>query len=521
MNPTTQQQAFIDALINTDNHLTLRARAGCGKTSSILMGVEAYLAAHGTRRPEIQICAYNKAIATEIADKLKAKGYDWRQVNASTLHSLGYGLLRFTFKPAIDDKKVRNIAASHVDERDPRCPFNTFRNQIIALVGYAKQAGVGFFDDMAIGDARVWYHLADHFDVNGLDTTSDMDTVIECAQVVYRESLAMVDVIDFDDMILHPLVHNLRVKYTKDLIFVDEAQDLSRARQALARKFLRPRTGRMVIVGDDRQAIYGFSGADAASLDNLTRSLGAVVLPLSVTWRCPKAVVRLAQRLVPDLEAADNAPEGEVVAMATLPDDLGAVKDIVGKVDDAVLCRNTAPLVELAYKLIRQGKAVKVEGRKIGEGLINLAQRWKVRTTDALIKKLEMYQDREVQKAMAKGNEAKAEEVTDKVATLLEIISECNRQGRTSVDDVVEFVNRLFTDGAENVIVLATYHRAKGREWQRVTLWEHAARCPSRAAKQMWQIEQEDNLAYVAFTRAKETLVFVDPKSPFLAEDVV
>lgn len=79
------------------------------------------------------------------------------------------------------------------------------------------------------------------------------------------------------------------------------------------------------------------------------------------------------------------------------------------------------------------------------------------------------------------------------------------------VDDVLEFIRSIFADGATNVITLATYHRSKGREWQRVILWEHYKRCPSKAAKQDWQRAQEDNLAYVAITRSMNTLLFVDP----------
>jgi superfamily I DNA/RNA helicase len=146
-----------------------------------------------------------------------------------------------------------------------------------------------------------------------------MEDIVEVCQQVYRQSLAQTDVIDFDDMILFPLIKNLRVKFGKDVIFLDEAQDLSRARQALARKFLKP-SGRLVIVGDDRQAIYGFSGADAAALDNLVQSMNATVLPLSITWRCPKAVVSLAQTIVPDIEAAPTAPEG-VVSTVHLQDE--------------------------------------------------------------------------------------------------------------------------------------------------------------------------------------------------------
>jgi len=501
--PTVQQEAFLTALTTTTSHLALIARAGCGKSSTILLGVAAV--AKVEPRAEQLVCAYNKAIADEMGGKLKKAGYDWRQVQASTMHSLGWGLIRFAFRlgnEAINDKKVPQIIETMNDDvaRD-------YPNQIAALVRYAKQAGFGFFPDLAIENAQAWYDMADHFDINGLDETSEMEAIVACAQNVYRRSLADTKSVDFDDMILFPLVKNLRTKFTKDYIYLDEAQDLSRTRQALAKKFLRYPGGRMIVVGDDRQAIYGFSGADAAALENLTKSLNATVLPLSVTWRCPKAVVALAQTKVPDIQAADAAPEGAVNRITRQQFDDNA-KNLTQH--DAILCRNTAPLIETAYRLIRSGVPCKVEGRQIGEGLIALCRRWKIKTTDALLNRLNDYQEREVQKAMAKGQEEKAEAVVDKCETLRQIVIAVNAKGLTNVSDVINFINDLFADDVKGVLTLCTYHRSKGREWQNVYLWEHAARCPSRAAKQAWQMAQEENLAYVAYTRAMATVNFVE-----------
>ena len=169
-----------------------------------------------------------------------------------------------------------------------------------------------------------------------------------------------------------------------------------------------------------------------------------------------------------------------------------------------------APLIEIAHKLIRNKIACKVEGRDIGTQLINLVGRWKVKTIDALLNRVEEYRAREMQKAIAKGNEQKAESVNDRCETVVQICQAVIAQGGTTVEAVKEFIKSIFADGATGVVILATYHRSKGREWQRVLLWEHATRCPSRAAKQKWQKEQEANLAYVAYTRAQHTLAFVN-----------
>lgn len=512
--PTAQQQAFIDFCLSSTGHGALIARAGCGKTSTIMLAV----AAIAKRFPnaEVTVCAYNKAIAEEISGKLKKAGYsDWKKYQASTIHSMGYGLIKFLFKPEIDDKKVRKLIRAYADRTEielnkayagsPDRPVNyaaEYESQVERMVAVAKQAAVGFFDDLPIGDTKVWTTLADHFDINGFEKTTDLEACIKVAQTIYRQSLELTSVIDFDDMVLFPLVKNIRVRFGRDFIFLDEAQDLSRARQALAKKFLKP-TGRMFIIGDDRQAIYGFSGADADALNNLTKSLNATVLPLTVTWRCPKAVVEVAKTIVPDIEAAPEAPEGEVVYTDALPGEL--------TVGDAILCRKTAPLITLAYQLIRQGKAAKVEGRDIGNNLLALVNRWKVTTIDAFIKRLEAYRDREVQKAQAKDQDSKVEQINDRCDTLREICSVCISRQQTSLQSVRDFIEGLFADNNRDCVVLATYHRSKGREWGRVYLWDHKNCCPSKYAKQEWQKHQEENLAYVAFTRSQRVLTFIDP----------
>jgi len=51
-------------------------------------------------------------------------------------------------------------------------------------------------------------------------------------------------------------------------------------------------------------------------------------------------------------------------------------------------------------------------------------------------------------------------------------------------------------------------HKAKGLEWLRVFILDRD-RMPSRWARRDWQVQQEENLIYVAYTRAKEELYFL------------
>jgi len=508
MNLTPQQTAFVDAVVRQERNVALIARAGSGKTSTILAAVDALRATSSTLA--ITVCAYNKAIEVEISAKLKRNGHtDWKTTGAQTAHAMGWGLVRFAFRnPKIEKNKVRDLAYAILDLDGPQPHKGTLRQygaQVVELVSKAKQSGVGFFDDAPIGSVDTWARIAEHYDINGLDETDALDAVIAAAQHLYKLSLDQTDVVDFDDMVLFPLVKNLTVKFTKDVMFVDEAQDISRARQALIRKFLTP-GGQLHVIGDDRQAIYGFSGADADALPNMIEQLDSIILPLTVTFRCPRAVVALAQQIVPDLEAADGAIEGEVTRVPV--EELGRIGFVPGQ---AILCRNTAPLVQAAYGLIRRGIAAKVEGRDIGIGLAKLARRWKVTLVEDLLPRLEAYRVAEMQKAAAKGSEAKVQEVADKVDTLVEVCTAVQAKGLHTVEDVVAFIADLFGDEIDPkaCVTLATYHRAKGREWADVFLIQHHQRCPSKAARQPWQQRQEANLAYVAFTRAMRSLTFL------------
>lgn len=514
MNLTGQQTAFVDAVTRQERNVALIARAGSGKTSTILAAVDALRATSSSLA--ITVCAYNKAIEVEISAKLKRNGHtDWKITGAQTAHAMGWGLVRFAFRnPKIEKNKVRDIAYAIMDAPTLHAApamaaiqstLRQYGAQVLELVSKGKQEGVGFFDDAPIASVDMWAQLADHYDINGVDETDALDAVIAAAQHLYKLSLAQTDVVDFDDMVLFPLVKNLRVKFTRDVIFVDEAQDISRARQALIRKFLSP-GGQLHIIGDDRQAIYGFSGADADAIPNMIEAFDSVILPLTVTFRCPKAVVRLAQQIVPDLECPDDAPEGVVTRVAIT--ELGKINFVPGQ---AILCRNTAPLVQAAYGLIRRGIAAKVEGRDIGIGLTKLARRWKVNLIEALLPRLENYRVTEMQKAAAKGSDQKAEQIRDKVDTLVEICTAVQAKKMHRVEDVVDFITNLFGDDIDPkaCVTLATYHRSKGREWGDVFLIEHHARCPSKAARQDWQRRQESNLAYVAFTRAMKSLTFL------------
>lgn len=520
-----QQRAVVDWVRDGRGSLNLIARAGCGKTFTLVRGVVRAIVEGDLG--EVALMAFNKSAANEFKDRLGALAREtgdrrfttWKTVDAGTVHSFGFRAVR-KWAPGVevDDRKIdrilEDLAATTRDPGDAREPvYAREAGPIRKLVSLAKQSAFGFA--VAIEDRRAWYDLAVYHAVNEMTDDATVDEIVEAAIVVLRESVGRDrETVDFDDMILAPLVHNIRM-YPKDWVLIDEAQDTNAARRALALKMLRPQTGRLVAVGDDRQAIYGFTGADSDALDLIRAELDSAELPLTLTYRCPKAVVAEANRLVPDLEAHDTAPDGVVRAISAVGETVSWFEAAEPTAEDAGLCRNTKPLVETAYAILAAGRAVRVEGREIGEGLVKLATRWKrVKTLGALADKLAEYADREIQKWQAKGREDRAQGVEDKVGSLLAIVERLVADGKTDVDDLVAWIRSLFGDTRNgetpDVFTLSTIHKAKGREWDRVFLLYRDATLPSVWARKPWQLRQEENIEYVAITRAKRELVFVD-----------
>jgi hypothetical protein len=223
---------------------------------------------------------------------------------------------------------------------------------------------------------------------------------------------------------------------------------------------------------------------------------GATTLPLSITYRCPRSVIAIAQQYVPQIECAPTAEDGEVLHPATWS--LDSFSD-----SDLVVCRNTAPLIDLAYRCIAAGRPVRVMGREIGQGLINIVQRVAGRRTvavDAFLIKLATWRTRML--AKVRDDESKAAAIEDK-ATCIEMLA----RGVETVAELVRAIDAIFADGTCGVR-LATVHKAKGLEAPRVFILEPDL-MPSKWARQAWQVEQEANLAYVAVTRALETLVYL------------
>lgn len=309
-------------------------------------------------------------------------------------------------------------------------------------------------------------------------------------------------VISYNEMLYLPIYLNLPIPQYH-WVLVDEGQDSNDARREFARRMMKDRA---MFVGDDRQAIYGWAGADNDALDKIISEFDCKVFPMTMTFRCGKAIVELAKQIVPDYRAADTNADGKVEAI-----DEKAFAEMALLPTDAIICRNTAPLVKTAYKLIARGVACHVEGKDIGKRLLPLLSRWRqVKNVRPYLDKLIEYRDAEVAKLMEQKMESAAEELSDRVETIQAIIEFLPKN--STVADIQAHVEKLFSDTDDEApknLTLITVHRSKGLEFDRVFGYGVRKFMPSPYAKQDWQKVQEENLEYVLKTRAINTYVEV------------
>jgi len=334
----------------------------------------------------------------------------------------------------------------------------------------------------------------------GLDIDPDIEMeVVERSSLLVDEGLEIRDEIDFDDMIHMPLVLNLPHKKF-DFLAVDEAQDLNSAQIEFTLRSING-SGRIMAVGDPYQSIYFWRGADSGAMGRIIRETNAEVLPLSITYRCPRLVTELAQQYVPGLEARENAPDGLVADIKEW--DIPAL----AQDGDMILCRVNAPLIGIAFSLIRRGKKAVVRGRDIGKRLAEVARKVARKATnmDEVFALLYEFEKEEKNKAgyikQERGREARLAMIEDKYFTLTAIAE------NVDTPDMFPFMcEKIFGDETTGV-VLSSVHRAKGLEADRVFIVKPEL-MPHPRAKGEEQIQQEKNIKYVAITRSLNELYF-------------
>jgi len=129
-----------------------------------------------------------------------------------------------------------------------------------------------------------------------------------------------------------------------------------------------------------------------------------------------------------------------------------------------------------------------------------------------LIDRVEDYSNQEQDRLIQKGKPGIAALIADMCETITFLANSLKMEGKKDTRDLVDLLGSMFSDsngGGNGTILLSTIHKAKGREWDTVFILGEERYQPSKYAKQPWMMTQENNLKYVATTRAKNTLVHI------------
>lgn len=283
-----------------------------------------------------------------------------------------------------------------------------------------------------------------------------------------------------------------------DLVFIDEAQDLSKAQQQLMLAAI-AKGGKFVAIGDPKQAINGFAGAMNDSFDQLKNLANGNCLPLSVNYRCGKKIIAEAQSVMPAIQAFEGSGNGNV-------EDVQDFKKL--QRGDMIICRKSAPLVGLCLKLIANRQSAYVKGKDIAEGLKKLVVKFKPKNLLSLYNKLDEELEKLTKDQLKKGFKEDSPVVMsykDKIECIHIIAESC-----TSVKQLTDKLDMLFDDKANGrAIALSTIHKSKGLEADNVFIIVPDKLPLSWKGQQDWEREQELNLKYVAITRAKKNLYYV------------
>lgn len=478
-------------------NLMVTARAGTGKSTSMEHAM--------TLAPERKIVylAFNKKNVREMQPRIRDP-----RIECKTCHSLGFAYVRRNRDGVRIDDEGESAAryVLQIAGKSMPAPMLKLATKLLSLgknIVPLAQTGTDLMD--------VAYNFDcvpdEEWEEDGWTTDRICDVV---AKAMDLTATSRDGLIDFDDMLFLP-VRNRWVRPWFDLVVVDECQDLNAAQIMMVRGASK---GRTFAIGDDRQAIYQFRGADSDSMGRLRAALKPRELTLTTTYRCPKSVVSLAAVLVPDYRAADAAPEGTVREIN--------YEKLVSEVavGDFVLSRKNAPLAPTCLAILRAGKRAKIEGRDVGAGLKALVRRLaKGKASDSMAEfgaKLDRWVEREVGRAQARGEKGKnrADYVMDQADTLRGL-----SEGLSSVRELATRIDELFAEGdaAGPRVVCSTVHRAKGLEANRVFMLVdtfrstscYAAFCGDAGAASGRTSVEEENLEYVAVTRAQRELVFV------------
>ena len=362
------------AAVTTDAApLCILAGAGSGKTRVLTRRI-AHRVATSTAEPHrVLALTFTRKAAGELRSRLGGLGLR-DGVAAGTFHGIALAQLRTRWlergepEPTLLDRKFA-LVARNIPRRSGQREVNPL--DAIGEIEWAKARRIAPQD---------YADEALHHNRRPPLPGREMAAVYER----YEQDKAKRGLVDFDDLLVlceRALVSDPRFAATQRWrfrhLFVDEFQDVNPLQFALLRAWLGERTD-LCVVGDPRQAIYAWNGADAGYLNQFARHFpGAEVLELRDNYRSTPQILSVANAVIAEREVGaalrPNRPPGEPPAIVEYAHDAEEARGIARSVrdahgpgrpwsDQAVLARTNAQAALIADALGRAGIPHRVRG---------------------------------------------------------------------------------------------------------------------------------------------------------------
>lgn len=472
------------------------SRAGSGKTTTLVAAVRAL-----PRGSRVLVLTYNKAIQEEVERRVGSAA------TVKTYHAFAFDVLKAagrSLRPSNDALSKGWVKANVAQANLRRAVVDaakTFRNIALPLLSPDEQPSDGdlvrVLEDFAIRLPKNPAHR-----IKAVQHARQL--LDETARGLEDQTL---DSLEFDDALWAAARFGLWTRRW-DYVFVDEAQDTNPAQSYLLAGAMvageREAPAPLVVVGDPFQAINGWRAAGRGPLEDVVgrvaaligQDLTVVAAPLTVSWRCPTSHVALASLRRP-IDPAPDAIHGFV--------EFGVYDDAPTFIQpgDTVLSRTNAPLVDLALRLLANGRSINFPGTEILQETRKLIEA--VASENVSLPRLKGILADRLAKLIAIPDAERLSEhdaEIDKYSVAVRLLTAIQ-----ALDELEPLLARFMSKDA-NAVSLLSIHRAKGKEWDRVVLYGFEA--TGRKNLPDWLREQERNLSYVALTRSKKWLGFLE-----------
>lgn len=496
--PSEYQKKIFDFIINGNGNAVISAYAGSGKTFTIVNAMKLI-----PSKEKTIFIAFNKSIADELNTKLKS------QTNASacTSHSLGYKMIRRNIGSniTIDEYKYRTYVKNNIAElsgiEDGEVNINKnqtveYIDNITQLIDYSRLFLCNTIEDID--------NIATRYDIPII--ANECEVTLKCLEWGKDNTSS----IDYADMLWLPTALDLLpMGMTYDWVFVDEAQDSSKATISLFKKCVKE-NGRWICVGDEKQTVNLFAGSCEENFSQLCQESNTQVFKLPISYRCGKQIIKAAQSFVPDILPKFDAPDGEVKENCHLRD----LKD-----GDMILARSKAPLLTIYSKLIKKGISCYIKGIDIGTNLIGLLDEVKgtklnkgLNEDGVFVRLYDRLFNERNKLVLNRGLDVDDATLSSFILEKFDIIKalEIIAYDVETKADLKDKIKEIFKEDSKGVCI-STIHKSKGLEADNVYIACHSS-MPSKHCRHEWEKIQERNLVYVAYTRAKKILGFISEK---------